>query len=102
MKKQKIRIILKSYEHKILDESLKLIVDAVLKTGSAIAGPILLPLKIRKYTVLRSPHTDKKSRDQFEIRIHKRLVYILDANSNTVESLMRLELSSGVEVEIKT
>ena len=102
MTRQKIRIKLKSYDHKVLDESLRLIVNAVLKTGSTISGPILLPVKIRKYTVLRSPHTDKKSRDQFEIRIYKRLIYIVDANSNTVESLMRLELSSGVEVEIKT
>jgi small subunit ribosomal protein S10 len=86
----------------MLDESLAKIVETVQRSGSSIAGPVLLPTQIRKYTVLRSPHTDKKSRDQFEMRIHKRLVDILDPTSKTVEELMKLDLPAGVEVEIKT
>jgi small subunit ribosomal protein S10 len=100
-KYQKIRIKLKSYDHRILDESVKQIVETVKRTGVKISGPVLLPVDIRKYTVLRSPHVDKKSREQFEIRIHKRLIDILDPTPATVEELMKLQLPSGIEVEIK-
>jgi len=100
-KYQKIRIKLKSYDHRILDESVKQIVETVKRTGVKISGPILLPVDIRRYTVLRSPHVDKKSREQFEIRIHKRLIDILDPTPATVEELMKLQLPSGIEVEIK-
>ena len=98
---QKIRIKLKSYDHRILDKSVKNIVETVNRTGAHISGPVLLPVKIRKYTVLRSPHSDKKSREQFEMRIHKRLIDILDPTPTTVEELMKLQLPSGIEVEIK-
>lgn len=100
-KYQKIRIKLESYDHRILDNSVKQIVETVQRTGVKISGPVLLPVKIRKYTVLRSPHVDKKSREQFEIRIHKRLIDILDPTPNTIEELMKLQLPSGIEVEIK-
>jgi small subunit ribosomal protein S10 len=100
-KYQKIRIKLKSYDHRILDESVKQIVETVKRTGVKISGPVLLPVDIRRYTVLRSPHVDKKSREQFEIRIHKRLIDILDPTPATVEELMKLQLPSGIEVEIK-
>ena len=99
---QKIRIRLRAYDHRMLDDSLTKIVDTVRRSGVSISGPVLLPTEIRKYTVLRSPHTDKKSRDQFEIRIHKRLVDIVDPTPKTVEELMKLDLPAGVEVEIKT
>lgn len=98
---QKIRIKLKSYDYRILDMSLKTIVDTVYRTGAQISGPVLLPTEIKKYTVLRSPHVDKKSREQFELRIHKRLIDILEPTANTVEELMKLQLPSGIEVEIK-
>jgi small subunit ribosomal protein S10 len=98
---QRIRIKLKSYDHRILDDSVKKIVETVKRTGVTISGPVLLPVKIRRYTVLRSPHVDKKSREQFEIRIHKRLIDILDPTPATVEQLMNLQLPSGIEVEIK-
>lgn len=98
---QKIRIKLKSYDHRILDKSVKSIVETVSRTGSHISGPVLLPVKIKKYNVLRSPHVDKKSREEFEMRIHKRLIDILDPTPNTVEELMKLQLPSGIEVEIK-
>ncbi|MFN3550614.1 MAG: 30S ribosomal protein S10 [Endomicrobiia bacterium] len=100
-KYQKIRIKLKSYDHRILDNSVKQIVETVKRTGVKISGPVLLPVKIRKYTVLRSPHVDKKSREQFEVRIHKRLIDILDPTPNTIEELMKLQLPSGIDVEIK-
>src|SRR3990172_8733722 len=99
---QKIRIRLRAYDHRILYDSLNKIVDTVRRSGASIVGPVLLPTQIKKYTVLRSPHTDKKSRDQFEIRIHKRLVDIMDPTAKTVEDLMKLDLPAGVEVEIKT
>jgi len=99
---QKIRIRLRAYDHRMLDDSLTKIVDTVKRSGSSISGPVLLPTQIKKYTVLRSPHTDKKSRDQFEIRIHKRLVDIVEPTPKTVEELMKLDLPAGVEVEIKT
>ena len=98
---QKIRIRLRSYDHKMLDDSLAKIVDTAKRTGARISGPILLPTEIKKYTILRSPHTDKKARDQFEMRIHKRLVDIYEPTPKTVEELMKLDLPAGVDVEIK-
>ncbi len=98
---QKIRIRLKAFDHKLLDQSAVEIVDTAKRTGARVAGPIPLPTKIERYTVLRSPHVDKKSREQFEIRTHKRLLDILDPTQQTIDALMRLDLSAGVEVEIK-
>ncbi|MEW6740666.1 MAG: 30S ribosomal protein S10 [Nitrospirota bacterium] len=98
---QKIRIKLKAYDHRLLDQSVKEIVDTAQRTGARIAGPIPLPTRISKFTVLRSPHVDKKSREQFEIRTHKRLIDIYDPTPDTVDALMKLELASGVDVEIK-
>ena len=98
---QKIRIRLKAYDQKMLDKSLVEIVETAKRTGAKISGPILLPTKIKKYTVLRSPHVDKKSREQFEIRIHKRLVDIHTPTPRTVDELMKLDLPAGVHVEIK-
>jgi small subunit ribosomal protein S10 len=98
----KIRIRLRSYDHKMLDDSLIKIVDVVKRTGAVLSGPVLLPTNIKKYTVLRSPHTDKKSREQFEMRIHKRLIDIQEPTANTVEELMKLDLPAGVDVEIKS
>lgn len=98
---QKIRIKLRSYDYRTLDDSLAKIVDTVLRTGANLAGPVLLPTTIKKYTVLRSPHTDKKSREQFEMRIHKRLVDIFDPTPRTVEELRNLDLPAGVDVLIK-
>jgi small subunit ribosomal protein S10 len=101
METQRIRIRLKGYDHKLIDQSVQEIVDAAQRTGARVAGPIPLPTKIEKYCVLRSPHVDKKSRDQFEIRTFKRLLDILDPTQQTVDSLMKLDLSAGVDVEIK-
>ena len=98
---QNIRIRLKAFDHRILDQSTMQIVDTAKRTGAVIAGPIPLPTRIRKYTVLRSPHIDKKSREQFESRAHKRLIDILEPTSQTVEALMKLDLPAGVDVEIK-
>jgi small subunit ribosomal protein S10 len=98
---QKIRIRLKAYDHKLLDQSTKEIVETVRETGAKIAGPIPLPTVINKYCVLRSPHVDKKSREQFEIRTHKRLIDILEPTQQTVDALMKLDLAGGVDVEIK-
>ena len=98
---QKIRIRLKAFDHKQLDQSVGEIVDTARRTGARVAGPIPLPTKISRYTVLRSPHIDKKSREQFEMRIHKRLVDILEPTQQTIDALMKLELSAGVDVEIK-
>ncbi len=97
----KIRIRIKAYDHKLLDQSASEILDTALRTGSRTAGPIPLPTSINKYTVLRGPHVDKKSREQFEIRTHRRLNDILDPTPQTVDALMKLELSAGVDVEIK-
>jgi len=101
MTNQRIRIRLKAYDHKLLDQSTSEIVTTAKKTGARVAGPIPLPTNIQKYTVLRSPHVDKKSREQFEIRVHKRLIDILEPTQQTVDSLMKLDLSAGVDVEIK-
>jgi small subunit ribosomal protein S10 len=98
---QKIRIRLKAYDHKLLDRSALDIVDTVQRTGAKVAGPIPLPTRINRYTVLRSPHVDKKSREQFQIRTHKRLMDILDPTQQTVDALMKLDLPAGVDVEIK-
>ena len=97
----KIRIRIKAFDHKLLDQSASEILDTALRTGSRTAGPIPLPTSINKYTVLRGPHIDKKSREQFEVRTHKRLIDILDPTPQTVDALMKLELAAGVDVEIK-
>ncbi len=99
--KQKIRIRMKGFDHKLLDQSAAEIVDTAVRTGSRTAGPIPLPTSIDKYTVLRGPHVDKKAREQFEIRTHRRLIDILDPTPQTVDALMKLELSAGIDVEIK-
>jgi small subunit ribosomal protein S10 len=97
----KIRIKLRAFDHKLLDQSTKEIVETAKRTGAKIAGPIPLPVSIERYTVLRSPHIDKKSREQFEIRTHKRLIDILEPTQQTVDALMKLDLSAGIDVEIK-
>ena len=99
---QRIRIKLKAYDHKLLDQSASEIVNTVRSTGARIAGPIPLPTKISRYCVLRSPHVDKKSREEFEIRTYKRLVDILEPTQQTVDALMRIDVAPGVNVEIKT
>lgn len=101
MPSQKIRIRLKGYDHEIVDQSTKLIVDTAAKTGARISGPIPLPTERNLYTVIRSPHVNKDSREQFEMRTHKRLIDILDPTPNTVDSLMRLDLPADVDIEIK-
>jgi small subunit ribosomal protein S10 len=98
---QKIRISLKAFDHRILDQSVGEIVDTARRTGAVIVGPIPLPTRISKYTVLRSPHVDKKSREQFEMRQHKRLVDIVDPSQKTLDALTGLDLPAGVHVEIK-
>ena len=98
---QKIRIRLKAYDHRLLDQSMEEIVDTVNRTGAVVVGPIPLPTRINKFTVNRSVHTDKKARDQFEIRTHKRLIDIIQPNPETVDALMKINLSAGVDVEIK-
>jgi small subunit ribosomal protein S10 len=101
MQNQKIRIRLKAYDHKLLDQSVNEIVDTAKRTGARVAGPIPLPTVINKYCVLRGPHVDKKSREQFEMRTHKRLLDIVEPTQQTVDALMKLDLSAGVDVEIK-
>ena len=98
---QKIRIRLKGYDHEVVDQSAKLIVDTAQKTGARVSGPIPLPTERNTYCVIRSPHKDKDSREEFEKRTHKRLIDILDPTSGTVDSLMRLDLPAGVDIEIK-
>jgi small subunit ribosomal protein S10 len=102
MPSHKIRIRLKAYDYKLLDQSAGEIVETARKTGAKVAGPIPLPTKISRWTVLRSPHVDKKSREQFEIRTHKRLLDILEPTQQTLDALMKLDLSAGVDVEIKS
>ena len=99
--KDNIRIRLRAFDHRLLDQSTREIVDTAKRTGASVDGPIPLPTRTNKYTVNRSPHVDKKSRDQFEIRTHKRLLDILNPTQNTVDTLMRLDLPAGVDVEIK-
>lgn len=101
MSNQKIRIRLKGFDHEVVDQSSKLIVDTAEKTGAKVSGPIPLPTERNLYTVIRSPHKDKDSREQFEMRTHKRLIDILEPTSSTVDSLMRLDLPAGVDIEIK-
>lgn len=98
---QKIRIKLKSYDHILIDKSTEKIIKTVRSTGSTVSGPIPLPTKKTVYTVLRSPHVDKKSREQFEIRAHKRIIDIHSSNSRTIDSLSKLDIPAGVDIEIK-
>ena len=101
MPQQTIRIRLKAYDHRILDQSAVQIVEAAERTGAVVAGPIPLPTHIRKFTVIRSPFIDKDSREQFEIRTHKRIIDIQDPTSRTVDTLMRLQLPAGVAIQVK-
>ena len=101
MSDQKIKIKLKAYDHKLLDRSVAEIVETTRRTGAKVVGPIPLPTMKNKWTVLRSPHVDKKSREQFEIRTHKRILEILEPTPQTIDALMKLDLSGGVDIEIK-
>ncbi|MCH8160947.1 MAG: 30S ribosomal protein S10 [Chloroflexi bacterium] len=101
MPQQKLRIRLKAYDHRILDQSAEQIVEAAERTGAVVAGPIPLPTHIKKFTVIRSPFIDKDSREQFEIRTHKRIIDIQNPTSRTVDTLMRLQLPAGVDIEVK-
>ena len=101
MAKHRIRIRLKAYDHRVLDQSVRQIVDTAERTGAAVVGPVPLPTKIEKFTVIRSPFIDKDSREQFEIRTHKRLIDVVDPQSKTIDALVRLNLPAGVDVEIK-
>ncbi len=101
MAKQRIRIRLKAFDHRILDQSARQIVDAAERTGAQVVGPVPLPTRIEKYTVIRSPFIDKDSREQFEVRTHKRLIDVIEPGSKTVDQLMRLQLPAGVDIEIK-
>ena len=100
--RQRIRICLEAFDHRLLDQSVKEIVEAAKKTGAQVIGPVPLPTRIQKFCVLRSPHIDKKSREQFEVRTHKRLIDIVEPTQQTVDALMKLELAAGVDVEIKS
>jgi small subunit ribosomal protein S10 len=101
MTSDKIRIRLKAFDHKLLDQSVQEILDAAKRTGARVSGPIPLPTEINRFCVLRSPHVDKKSREHFEMRTHKRMLDILDPTQQTIDALMKLDLSAGVDVEIK-
>ncbi len=101
MPQQKLLIRLKAYDHRILDQSAEQIVEAAERTGAVVAGPIPLPTHIKKFTVIRSPFIDKDSREQFEIRTHKRIIDIENPSSRTVDTLMRLQLPAGVDIEVK-
>ena len=101
MEGQNIRIRLRAFDHRVLDQSTREIVHTAKRTGAQVRGPIPLPTKIERFTVNRSPHIDKKSREQFEIRTHKRVLDIIDPTPQTVDALMKLDLASGVDVEIK-
>ncbi|TAL27796.1 MAG: 30S ribosomal protein S10 [Alphaproteobacteria bacterium] len=101
MEAQNIRVRLRAYDHRILDQSTKEIVSTAKRTGAEVRGPIPLPTRIEKFTVLRSPHVDKKSREQFEMRTHKRLLDIINPTPQTIDALMKLDLAAGVDVEIK-
>jgi small subunit ribosomal protein S10 len=98
---QRIRVKLRGFDHHLVDQSAKAIVSTVKRTGAKLSGPVPLPTKIEKFTVLRSPHVNKKSREQFEMRTHKRLIDIIEHTGDTIEALMKLELPAGVDVEIK-
>ncbi len=99
--KQKIRIKLKAYDHRIIDKSARMIIEVAERTGAQVAGPVPLPTEINKVTVLRSPHVHKDSREQFEMRTHKRLIDVIDPSSKTIDSLMSLDMPAGVDIEIK-
>ena len=99
---EKIRLKLKAYDHRVLDRSVASIVEAVRRTGAELIGPIPMPTRIKKYTVLKSPHINKDSREQFEIRIHARMIDIVSATSDTIDSLMKLDLAPEVDVEIRS
>lgn len=101
MSNQKIRIKLKGYDHRLIDQAVTEIVERAKRTGAKVAGPIPLPTMINRYTVLRSPHVDKKSREQFEIRTHRRIIDILEPKPQTIDALMKLDLASGVDVAVK-
>lgn len=101
MAKQRIRIRVKAYDHRVLDQSVRQIVETAERTGAMVVGPVPLPTKIERFVVQRSPFVDKDSREQFEIRTHKRLVDVIDPGSKTIDTLMRLTLPAGVDVEIK-
>jgi small subunit ribosomal protein S10 len=101
MAKQRIRIRLKAFDHRLIDQSAKEIVETAKRTGAHVHGPIPLPTKLERYTVLISPHVDKDARDQYEIRTHKRLMDIIDPTDKTVDALMKLDLAAGVDVQIK-
>ena len=101
MDSQNIRIRLKAFDHRVLDQSTREIVNTAKRTGAEVRGPIPLPIRIERFTVLRSPHIDKKSREQFEIRTYKRMLDIVDPTPQTVDALMKLDLAAGVDVEIK-
>jgi small subunit ribosomal protein S10 len=101
MARQQIRIKLKAYDHRLIDQSARQIVEAAERTGAAVAGPVPLPTSIEKFCVLKGPHIHKDAREQFEVRTHKRLIDILEPTSKTVDTLMRLQLPSGVDIEIK-
>jgi small subunit ribosomal protein S10 len=101
MAKQRIRIRLKAYDHRVLDQSVRQIVDTAERTGAVVVGPVPLPTKIEKFTVARASFIDKDSREQFEIRTHKRLIDVLDPSSKTIDALVKLNLPAGVDVEIK-
>ena len=101
MSKQKIRIRLKAYDHKVLDQSARQIVETAQRTGADVSGPVPLPTDIQRFTVIRSPFIDKDSREQFEIRTHKRLIDVHDPNPRTLESLAKLSLPAGVDIEMK-
>ena len=102
MDSQNIRIRLKAFDHRILDQSTLEIVNTAKRTGAQVRGPIPLPTDIEKFTVLRSPHVDKKSREQFQIKVHKRIVDLLNSTSKTVDALMKLDMPAGVDIEIRT
>ncbi|NJK78572.1 MAG: 30S ribosomal protein S10 [Chloroflexaceae bacterium] len=101
MAKQKVRIRLKAYDHKILDQSARQIVEAAERTGALVAGPVPLPTKIERFSVMRSPFIDKDSQEQFEVRTHKRLIDVIDPSQPTINALMKLNLPAGVDIEIK-
>ena len=102
VKMEKIRLKLKAYDHRVLDRSVAAIVDAVKRTGAEVIGPIPMPTKMKRYTVLKSPHVNKDAREQFEIRIHSRMIDIVSATSDTIDSLMKLDLAPEIEVEIRS
>ncbi len=101
MAKNRIRIRLKAFDHRVLDDSVRKIVDAAERTGAAVVGPVPLPTRIEKFTVNRSPFIDKDSREQFEVRTHKRLIDVMDPGPKTIENLTKLDLPAGVDIEIK-